>query len=51
LGVALGNFTFDMLLDQQFVEDALLNTPRPGAGVGFDQPFIVVSKFQATFKY
>jgi hypothetical protein len=51
LGVALGNFTFDMLLDQGFLEDNMLRGIRPGAGVLVDGDLVQLYKFQATFKY
>jgi len=51
LGVALGNFTFDMLLDQEWVEDTLVQDVRPGRGTFIYGDLASVAKFQATFKY
>lgn len=50
-GVKLGNFTFDALIDEEFIQDRLLAGPQPGAGVLFPADMVVLSKVQATFKY
>ena len=48
-GIVLGNFTFDALLDQEWVEDTLLVHPASGILTGND--IADCAKFQATFKY
>lgn len=51
VGVNVGNWTLDMLIDQNFFEDTFLNSVRPGRGTLFTGDLATVAKAQMTVKF
>jgi len=51
IGINVGNWTLDLLLDQNFIEDTFLASLRPGRGTLFAGDLGTVGKAQMTVKF